>query len=330
MKALKKLIAVVSSLAMVAAMSVAVVNAEDVPPTLSTNLVDNNNGTYNVEVNLDTTGCEKGQSIGLMSLEFNLLDYFTEDSVNALLEYNSSSYTYTNSEFLWYGMAIPPFTQYNLTPTQANFKVGGGTLNYYTDVTSGVWVNPNSITGSIFYGKAGTIMTFKNLVLKDGFTADKIKVDLKVAIMLVGTDINTATTYSQNPVAGDGSTQLTSKPYIGENYGKDTPSEPETPAVTVKAPAVPIGDVFTGDKLLDGTDSAVAAKVEIASTADETSAITWKITVTPAEGKTCAEPNKTFTKTIPTVDAGANLTVGLIVTYDSSEIAGVTINGIDY
>lgn len=311
MKLLKKLVSIISSVAIVASV-VSSITASAFDPTdiaIMTPRIEpstTTSGTYDLFLNFDLTKCSKGSSLGLAEIHF-VLDSKVFDTTN-LMEKDADGY-YVNIECYEYGSGRDYVSlydadfAYNTNPAKPDdFVILYDPSKYLpmSEPTDGVII--------------------RNLPLQSGKTLDDVKINF-TAFASIGTDVKNRIDYDSVDFKEDGTGAYAQ--FKVTNIGNTVkPVVPETVAAT------PVGDgVFEGFNGVD-TDRSVAAIVDTTIT-KATNKVTWKINVTPQAGKTYTGPTEKEV-TFPNIDAGANMKVGLIVSYADADIANVEITGIEY
>ena len=314
MKLFKKLIAIASSLAMIATISsTAIVHAEldgtEPVVTLSKTAVADKANTYNLTINVDTSKCP-GTKIYQTTIKVPLpSDIFTNVSTirqNWIDGSDDESENILGEDRMMTFMGEPSYND--------------GLLVFQLSTTN----NKQCVTAAGSTGGTDLII-INGLKMADNVAEDYV---LELPYVL----INSGTT-STNCISYGVGTAATKSVNIANTVTfpktkADKPVEPDKPTVKDDGTILPIkpsdiggtGDVFVGE---DGS-KAVAGLGNFTPTGT-VNGIEWTIKYTP-KGEAEVTKSKTFT---PEWLAGANLetkmTIGLIVNYNPAEYENVTI-----
>ena len=320
MKLLKRLIAVISSLAMMATMTVAVtVNAATVDankrPIIKLAIADSaTEAAKDLSVLFDVTKCEKGQKVVTAQMNITLPNdiFDTSDTLY--------SYTETDEETGEDVIVRPNMFTFGAFKT-ATYKH----VNDHLNVAKGA----GSLVSVTTADKV--VITFKGIKIKDGVKTEDVKIKIDDAILAVGT---TSTNYIGYKYS-EGNVDLSGAEvtYPGNKTSEPTATPTAEPTATPTATPVAVaatavtanggGNIFVGQ---NGNLSSVASVVET-TLEKAVSKIRWKINVTPVAGKSYSGP--AFRDFNVNVDGG-DLKVGLIVAFDENDIQNVEIIGIEY
>lgn len=299
MRIMKKLIAVISSLAVVATMASSMIAyAADGNPTFSlvkTEAASGVEGAYDISVRLDVTRDSELASYGD---EFNNLLNFT-----VWLKLDGTFDT-TSSTSPAYATQVGPITKYNNVATWDGF--GKVTVNYdngYIKVVRSDVTTPKAITAET------NLVTFKNVKLADGVTTEDFDVSLDFALCGIGYDSSYQDSYKYVGNSGESvgsSTALTASDITSVTFpGNKTAGGNEEPEITQ--------DVITTD---DAEDAAVYAYTEIAGATGQ------KLTVVANRNNEAEDITRTFT--LP-AKVEATVSVGIVVQYNPQNITSFTI-----
>ena len=333
MKLFKKLVAVASTLAMVATMTSAItVSAVDDLIAFETVLTETSEGVYDLGVLIDTTGCKIkdaggiGGAVGAVTIVIGGLDPN---------KFNTRDLIAKKSETVWdddLGEDVTKESFASLVGSPSSFQDVNKVVVNVKDDTIRYVFNPGANYQRLGSTNPRQIITFKGLKLKDGVETEDVKIQVCEFSGDMGVSTTNLTSYNSlvtmsNLNFGEGVIFPGNK--VSEPTAEPTvePTVEPTPA-PVTATAAPVqaadgGNVFVGK---DGI-SAVAGVVETVLE-KAVNQIKWKISVTPVGDNAYTGPTEK-TATLANVEGG-NIKVGLIVAFDEAEIANVEIIGIEY
>ena len=308
---IKKLIAAVSSIAMIATMASAVVVHAADTAVIEPVLTQVSEGVYNLEVQLDVTQCAKGTRIQTLGFEVPLDTAIFDVKENGPYKVES----------VWSDEAFDYVDSYpNLTGV-ATFATLGK-WNYSDNKKALIYAYVNTGASGQNLPKKMSIVTMKNLQLAAGVTTADVKITLQNVEITCGASSSDLTTYTVD------NKNLTVGEVTFPGNKPAEPVEPDKPTVKDDGTILPIkpsdiggtGDVFVGEdgsKAVAGLGNFTASGV--------INELNWTIKYTPVGGVETQVTKSFVPAELKGVNVESKVTIGLIVNYNPAEYENVTI-----